>query len=119
MYGMERLVDVGYQVEQPTESDPSLYRVTAASDNSLIHCYCCEDILLERLHGLDACWLAFWLEREVYVMPRQTALGFVQRANVICSAGDKHKKHFVTFGYRAASPVVISSAFRTRDSSPK
>ena len=31
-------------------------------------------------------------------MPRQTALGFVQRANVICSAGDKHKKHFVTFG---------------------
>src|SRR6476660_4106626 len=97
---MERLVDVGYQVEQPTENDPSLYRVTAASDNSLIHCYCCEDILLERLHGLDACWLAFWLEREVHVVPPQTALGFVQRANVIRPAGGDHEEHFVAFCIR-------------------
>jgi len=90
-----------------------------AENNALTFGYGRQDGFFGRLHGLDVCWLAFWLEREVYVMPRQTALGFVQRANVICSAGDKHKKHFVTFGYRAASPVVISSAFRTRDSSPK
>jgi len=60
--------------------------------------YRCEDIILGWLHGLDACWLAFWLERENYVMPLQTALGFVQRANVICPTCNEHKKHFISFG---------------------
>jgi hypothetical protein len=51
-----------------------------------------------RLHGLDVCWLGFWLEREVYIVPRQTALGFVQRANVIGPAGGEHEEHFISFG---------------------
>jgi hypothetical protein len=31
-------------------------------------------------------------------MPLQTALGFVQRANVIRPACNEHKKHFISFG---------------------
>jgi len=42
----------------------------------------------------------FRLEREVYVVPRQTALGFVPRANVIRPACGEHKKHFVTVGFK-------------------
>jgi hypothetical protein len=38
---------------------------------------------LGRLYDLNARWLAFGFEREIYIMPRQTALGFVQGANVI------------------------------------
>src|SRR6478736_1094346 len=76
----ERRVDVSYQVEQPTQSDPSLRRVAPASRNPLIHCYGCEDILFGRLNDLDAHWLAFWFEREVHVVPRQTVLGFISRS---------------------------------------
>ena len=46
MRGVNRRMDVSYQMEQPTESDPSLRRVAPASQNPLIHCYGCEDILL-------------------------------------------------------------------------
>jgi hypothetical protein len=56
-YGMNWRMDVSYQVEQPTESNTSLCRITPASHNTLIYCYGCEDILLGWLHGLDACWL--------------------------------------------------------------
>src|SRR5512144_1431738 len=99
LHGMEWLMDVANKMKQPTESNTSSCRVPLASHSTLIHCYGCEDILRRRLNRLDACWLTFWLEREVYVMPRQMALGFVQRANVICPTCGEHEKHFITLGF--------------------
>jgi len=95
---MKRRVDVSYQVEQPAESDTSLCRVTFASQNPFIQWYGCQDILVGRLHDLDAGWLAFWLEREVYVVSRQTALVFVQRANVIRPTCREHEEHLIALG---------------------
>jgi len=53
-----------------------------------------------RLYSSNARRFAFWLEREIYVMPRQTALSFVQRAYVICPACGEHEEYFVSFGFR-------------------
>jgi|SoiMethySBSTD1v2_1073268.scaffolds.fasta_scaffold69861_2 hypothetical protein len=107
----ERRVDVSYQVEQPTQSDPSLRRVAPASQNPLIHCYGCEDILFGRLNDLDAHWLAFWFEREVHVVPRQTVLGFIPRADVIGPTRCEHEEHFIAFGVwqflQLWSPVAV------------
>jgi hypothetical protein len=50
------------------------------------------------LYDLDACRLAFWLKWEVHVVPRQTALSFIPRANVIRPACGEHEEHFITFG---------------------
>jgi hypothetical protein len=71
---------------------------TPAENNALTFGYGRQDGFFGRLHGLDVCWLGFWLEREVYIVPRQTALGFVQRANVIGPAGGEHEEHFISFG---------------------
>ena len=71
-----------------------------AENNALTFGYGRQDGFFGRLHGLDVCWLAFWLEREVYIVPRQTAFGFVQRANVIRPAGGEHEEHFVSFRLR-------------------
>jgi len=98
-------------VEQPTESDTLFSRVTPGSHSTLIHCYGCEDILLGWRHGLDARWLAFWLEREVHVVLQQTALGFVPRANIIRPAGREHKKHFVKFRLRQFLQLRFSAGF--------
>ena len=72
-----------------------------------------------RLHGLDVCWLGFWLEREVYIVPRQTAFGFVQRANVIRPADGEHEEHFCLVQTPAVYRVVLSSESRTTDFSPE
>ena len=66
-----------------------------AENNALTFGYGRQDGFFGRLHGLDVCWLAFWLEWEV---PRQTAFGFVQRANVIRPADGEHEEHFISFG---------------------
>jgi hypothetical protein len=101
-------------VEQPTESDTSFSRVTPGSPSTLIHCYGCEDILLGWRHGLDARWLAFWLEREVYVVPWQTAFGFVPRTNVICPTCREHEEHFVTVGCRLFVQLCFPAGFIPR-----
>ena len=62
LYGMERLVNVSYEMEQPTESDTSLCRVNPASHNLLVLRYGRQDVFLRRLYGRDARRLAFWLD---------------------------------------------------------
>ena len=68
-----------------------------------------KDVFFRRLYHLNARWLAFGLELEINVMPRQTARGFVQRANIICATCDEHKKHFVSFVLPAVYRVALSS----------
>ena len=93
---MERLVNVANKMEEPCESNTSSCGVTSGSHNLLIRCYGCEDILLGWLYGLDVCWLAFGFKWKIYVVPRQTALGFVQRANVVSPPSGEHEEHFIT-----------------------
>jgi hypothetical protein len=69
-------------VEQAAESDTSFPRVIPASQNLLIHCYACENILFGRLHSRDIGWFAFWLERKVYVVAQ------------VASACGRRIKHF-------------------------
>lgn len=69
-------MNVSEQVEQPSESDTSFSRFATASHNPLVLRYGCQDVFLRRLYSLDVCWLAFWFERGVYVVPRLMTLGF-------------------------------------------
>ena len=52
------------------------------------------------LHALDARWLTFGFEREINVVPRQTALGLVVHSNVIGPTCGKHEKYFIALGFR-------------------
>src|SRR6185503_7947752 len=62
--------------------------------------YGCEDILLRWLYDLNARWLAFGFEREIYIMPGQMALGFIPYANIIGPTSSQHEEHSITFCIR-------------------
>ena len=58
-----------------------------------------QDVCVWRLYDVDTCWLAFWLERKIYVVPLRMAFGGVTSADVIRPTCRDHEERFVTFGF--------------------